>query len=344
MSENVTNSDSAEVEVLDPAVEAYLAARREAVEAERVRVAEERAARIEALPPIDAPLHSTTSNQSLFSVFRTQRRYLLKLFVRRELAVRYQASFLGLVWSYINPLTQFFIYWVVMGMVMGADRRIEEYPLHVFSAFVVVHFFTETFHAGTNSIVRNKQLVEKMALPKQMFPVAAMLVSLYHMVPQLLILLVADLMAGWRPNLGTLTGFLLGLSIIMVMGTALALLFSVANVYWRDFNSFVSILTNFVRFGCTMIFSYSQLMKVLAKHGLSSFAHYYMLNPLGQAVLQFQRAFWVNSTQHPRMMLRTQFPPHMLHSGVISLGVALVTLVIAQLVFNRFSNRIPEQI
>ena len=46
-------------------------------------------------------------------------------------------------------------------------------------------------NAGTRSIVRNKSLVQKMAVPREMFPVASMLVSLFHSCPQLVILLVA---------------------------------------------------------------------------------------------------------------------------------------------------------
>ncbi len=44
-----------------------------------------------------------SANQGLLEVFR--RRYLLRLLVRREISARYQGSFLGLLWSYINPLT-----------------------------------------------------------------------------------------------------------------------------------------------------------------------------------------------------------------------------------------------
>ena len=43
----------------------------------------------------------------------------------------------------------------------------------------------------------------------------------------------------------------------MVLGTALALLFSAANVFFRDFSSVVNILTNFVRFGVPMIYPYT---------------------------------------------------------------------------------------
>ena len=49
----------------------------------------------------------------------------------------------------------------------------------MFAGWSCVHFFTETFTAGTRSIVRNKAIVQKMAMPREMFPVASMLVSAY---------------------------------------------------------------------------------------------------------------------------------------------------------------------
>ena len=65
----------------------------------------------------EMPLVEPSATTGLFEVFR--RRYLLKLLVRREIAARYQGSFLGMIWSYINPLSQFFMFYVVIGIIMG---------------------------------------------------------------------------------------------------------------------------------------------------------------------------------------------------------------------------------
>src|SRR5690606_13336763 len=224
-------------------------------------------------------------------VFR--RRYLLKLLVRRELSARYQASVLGMLWSYINPLSQLFIYWFVMGIIIGRGR-VELFALHVFCGLIVVQFFVETFNAGTRSIVRNKGLVQKMAVPREMFPVASMLVSLFHMAPQLVILLVICLFKGWTPDPIYLLGFLLAIAIIAVLGTALALMFSVANAFLRDVGSFVSILTNFVRFGVPMIYPFS-----MVDDRFGAAAQFYLFNPIADAVLLVQQAFWVGSTKKP---------------------------------------------
>ena len=100
---------------------------------------------------VDAPLVSPSANSGLLEVFR--RRYLLRLLVQREISARYQGSFLGLVWSYINPLSQLFIFWFVMGKIVGLGAKVENFPIHVFAGLIVVQFFIETFNAGTRSIV-----------------------------------------------------------------------------------------------------------------------------------------------------------------------------------------------
>lgn len=286
---------------------------------------------------VDAPLSTPSANQGLREVFK--RRYLLRILVRREISARYQGSFLGLIWSYINPLTQFFIYFVIMGTVFNLHKDTENFAIHVFSALIIVHFFSETFSAGTRSIVRNKALVKKMAMPREMFPVASMLVSLYHVVPQLVILLIACGVYGWVPDPTGIAAAFLALALIMVLGIALALLFSIANVFFRDFQSVVGIMTNFVRFGVPMIYPYT-----LVNERFGSFAAFYLYNPIANAVLLFQRAFWTGTTKNPKVFARENLPDHLLSRGLLMLLASLVLLGIAQLVFSRLQNRIPERL
>ena len=250
---------------------------------------------------VDAPLRPPWSEQGLLEVFR--HRYILTLLVRREIAARYQGSVLGLLWSYVNPLTQFFIYYFVMGILFGRAQRTEDFAIHVFCGLIIVHFFVETMNAGTRSIVRNKSLVQKMAVPREMFPVASMLVSLFHVVPQVVILLVATFISGWQPDPVGLFYGVLGLLISMTLGTALALMFSAANVFMRDISNAVNVLSNFVRFGVPMMYPYTLVDQRFDGHtGL------YLLNPITEAVLCFQRAFWVGANSDPAHTIEWRAP------------------------------------
>ena len=286
---------------------------------------------------VQAPLRPPWSQQGLLEVFR--HRYILTLLVRREIAARYQGSVLGLLWSYVNPLTQFFIYYFVMGILFGRANRTQDFAIHVFAGLIIVHFFTETMNAGTRSIVRNKSLVQKMAVPREMFPVASMLVSLFHVVPQVVILVIATFLSGWRPDpMGMVMG-VLALLISMTLGTALALLFSAANVFLRDVSNAVSVLSNFVRFGVPMMYPYT--LVALRFRGHTSL---YLLNPIVEAVLGFQRAFWVGATSNPARTAAVDMPPHLFLLSIRALLISLAVLYVAQSTFTRLERRIPERL
>jgi ABC-2 type transport system permease protein len=284
---------------------------------------------------VDAPLAPPSANTGLLEVFR--RRYLLRLLVRREVSARYQGSFLGLFWSYVQPASKLAMYYFVIGVIL--DKGIENFAIHLFAGLVVVHYFTETFSAGTRSIVRNKSLVRKMAVPREMFPVASMLVSAYHVIPGMTLLTGLCVVLGWRPDPVGMAAAVLGFLLIAVLGTALALVFSAANVFFRDFSNVVQTLTQFTTFSVPMIYPYSA---VSSRFG--EYAQYYLLNPIAEAVLLFQRGFWVGTTDDPAKTIATNMPDNLFEIGFAHLGVALVLLGLAQLLFTRLENKIPERL
>ena len=284
------------------------------------------------IPPLAPP----SAGNGLVGVF--QRRYLLRLLVTREIGARYQGSFLGLLWSYINPLTQFFIYWFVFGVIFGAHKNVPNYAVHLFAGLIVVHFFTETFASGTRSIVGNRALVIKQAMPREMFPVAAMLVSLYHVLPQVVILVIACVITGWDFDPVAIITLVLALLIIATLGTAAALVFSAANVFFRDFGNIVNVFNHFVRYGVTMMYPWEYVQNRLGERG----ADLFLLNPLAESVLLFQRAFWVGTI--PEGKRDAAMPENLIPHGFIVLVFSFVVLGLAQVIFSRLENKIPERL
>ena len=106
----------------------------------------------------EAPeLRDPSGGGGLIDVLR--QRYLLKLLVRKEVKVRYQGSLLGMGWSYIQPLTRFFVYLVIIGVVLGLNRSVPNFPVHIVAGLVMVTYFNETFSSTTRSVIKNKSLV-----------------------------------------------------------------------------------------------------------------------------------------------------------------------------------------
>jgi ABC-2 type transport system permease protein len=287
----------------------------------------------------EAPLVPPGDSGGLHNVFR--QRYLLKLLVKKEVRARYHGSVLGMVWSYIQPGVRFLAYFLVIGYIFGLTRNMSHFPIHIFAGLVMVHYFTETFSSGTRSIVKNKGLVRKMSLPREMFPVSAMLVSAYHTVPQMVILLAGILITGWNPQPLDFVAGVLGFSIIAVFGMALALIFSAANVFFRDFQNIVATFTIFVTWSVPMIYPYDRIAKLAEGHPWAE--QLYLANPIANGVLLFQQFVWV-PTVEPDAEFPAVMPDDLIARGLIVLAVCLVLLALAQLIFTRLEGKFAERL
>lgn len=286
------------------------------------------------VPPLVAP----GRGGGLLEVAR--RRYLLRLVVRRELRRRYQGSLLGLGWSYVRPAVNFGVYFFVVGVFLRMARVIPAFPVYLFAGMVLVNFFTETLITATWSVIGNRALVQKVYLPREVFPVASMLVSLVHTVPALAILLGGATVAGWSPSPLALGSAALGLAIVVVLALAFGLLFAAINVFFRDFGQVVDILAIVIPWTTPMIYRWTAVRDATSDLGLQI----YLANPLVTAVSLFQRAFWWPATGRPFRPGDHAFPDHLTVRGLASLGVAVVLLGIGQLVFRRLQWRFAQEL
>jgi ABC-2 type transport system permease protein len=291
--------------------------------------------------PAGPALEPASHNSGLLEVFR--RRYLLRLLVRSTVQARYQGTFLGWFWSYIQPGVRFLMYYFVFQILIGrGGADVYPFAIHLVCGMVLVHFFTETFNGGTRSLVSNRGLIIKLPVPRELFPVATMLVAFWHTVPMLVIATVASAILGWTPDPVRVAAALLGLAIIAVLGLALGLLFSVANVFFRDFSKVTQTLTQFTTFSVPMIYPFSLVEERFA--AIPWVADVYLLNPVAEAVLLMQRCFWIPLTRDPEQALVDHMPPDLWSRGVIMLLASIVFLALAQVWFSKLERRVPERL
>lgn len=284
------------------------------------------------------PLRPPGDTTGLFGVFR--RGYLLRLLVQKELRVRYQASLLGLGWSYMKPLIRFSMYFFVIGVLLGLRDSIPLFALHIFAAMIMVGFFTETLNAGTKSVVKNKSLVRKMNVPREMFPVASTTVTLYHMVPQYVILVVACVLLGWSPDPTAVVAALLGIAIMLTISLAVALAFSALNVSFRDLGNFVETIGMLVMWSAPQLYPWEFVEQTL---GGTWWEQVYLANPVAVATLLNQRAFWV-PTIDSDIDTSGFMPDDLLLRGFVMLAVCIALVGVAQWIFARLEYGFAEKL
>ena len=193
-------------------------------------------------------------------------------------------------------------------------------------------------NAGTKSVLKNKSLVRKMSVPREMFPVASLLVTAYHTIPQYLILVVACRCPGLdAPTPRPSSPGCWGSSIMLTISLAVALAFSALNVTFRDFGNFVETISMMVLWSAPMLYPWSFVADTLGPVGQQM----YLVNPVAIAVLLNQRAFWVPALDSDEKV--GTMPPDLLLHGGIMLVVCLGLVGVAQLVFSKLEHGFAEK-
>ncbi|MEU9021874.1 ABC transporter permease [Actinomadura sp. NPDC048394] len=269
----------------------------------------------------------------LAEVFR--RRYLLRLIVRRELRQRYQGSVLGLGWSYVRPAAHFAVFFFVSGIFLGMSKRVDHFPIFMFSALILVSFFNETLINTTHSVLGNAPLVRKVYLPRELFPVASLLVSFVHLLPGVVIVLGVAIAWGWSPSLLAIGSALLGFVLVATLAMALGLICASMHVFYRDTNKVVDIATLVVTWSVPMIYPWTVVRETAPDWAVGL----YLANPIATGVLLFQRAFWWPTT--PRTFV---FPEHLTRDAGILMVFAVVLLALGQQIFSRLQRRFADEL
>jgi ABC-2 type transport system permease protein len=179
-------------------------------------------------------------------------------------------------------------------------------------------------------------------MPRELFPVATMLVAFWHTIPMLVITIGVSALLGWTPDPAGVAAALLSLLLVGVLGLALGLLFSVANVFFRDFSKVTQTLTQFTTFSVPMIYPFSLVEERF--ESVPWVVDVYLLNPIAEAVLLMQRCFWVPLTNDPEAAMVEHLPPDLWSRGLIMLGISIVGLGLAQVWFSRLERRVPERL
>src|SRR5262245_55669520 len=165
------------------------------------------------------------------------RRYLdlLQTLVSRAIKQRYKRSVLGFAWTMLNPLITMVILSVVFSRVFG--DRVPNYPLFVIIGLLAWNLFSLGSTQGLASIVDSGPLIRKVAVPKEMFPLAAVGANLVNfllsLVPLLFVVLFLRIDVTWAVLWVPIGVALIGL---FTLGVALAL--GTLNVFFRDVRYF----------------------------------------------------------------------------------------------------------
>lgn len=164
---------------------------------------------------------------------------LLLELVRRDIKVKYKKSFLGILWSLLNPLLTMLVMMVVFSHVFRSD--IKNFPVYLLSGNIMFSFFSEATNMSMTSVLGSASLIKKVYIPKYIFPLSKCLSSfvnlLFSLAAVFVIMLITRVKLGWSFLLFPVPILLL---LVFIMGVSLIL--SAYAVFFRDIIHLYSVL------------------------------------------------------------------------------------------------------
>ena len=172
-------------------------------------------------------MNKTSVRVSLFKKYQP----LLEQLVIKDIKLKYRRSFLGYLWSVLNPLMIMGIMALIFSNVFRGN--IEKYPVYLIIGSTIFNFVSESTNKAMWSITGNAALMKKTYVPKYIFTLATVTSSFVNLIFNLGAMLIVFIACRVRFNL-----YMLFIPFILlqvyVFSLGLGLFLSAGTVFFRD--------------------------------------------------------------------------------------------------------------
>lgn len=167
-------------------------------------------------------------------------RSLVKQLVLKDIKLKYRRSFLGYVWSVLNPLMVMVVMYLVFSHMFRFD--VENYPAYLIIGQTLFTFMTEATNQAIFSITGNGTLLKKVYVPKYVFTLSKVTSSLVNLLFSMGAMLIVFIFTKVP-----FSPFMLFIPVVLaqlyLFSLGLGLFLAQAAVFFRDIQYIYSVLT-----------------------------------------------------------------------------------------------------
>lgn len=249
-----------------------------------------------------------------------QYRHMLKTLVKQDINGRYKGSFLGFLWTLLNPLLMLLVYSLVFQFVFRTG--IEHYSIYLFICLMPWNTFANTIAIGTTCVSNNASILKKVYFPREILPLSVVISNTIQYFFSAVIIFIALLVSGVGVSWYAL---LLPVIVLIqsIFSLGIVMILSAANVYVRDVQYIMNPVMMIWMYACPILYSISMIPE--------RFLKIYKLNPM------------VTIMQGYQDILYSKTWPDFKNLGIVFL-ISIVVLVIGYLVFNKLQRRFAEEV
>ena len=179
-------------------------------------------------------------------------RQLLKSNVQKEIRGKYKGSFLGVLWSFVNPLLQVLVYAIVFPFILKNTQ--ENYVVFLIIGVLPWTWFVTSISQGTFCILANAGIVKKVYFPREILPISVVTSGLINFLISCIIILIFLFGSG----IG-ISPYIIFVPIIIliqyILSLGILLITCSINVYIRDAEYIINFLINMLFYATPILYS-----------------------------------------------------------------------------------------
>ena len=178
-------------------------------------------------------------------------RELLKSNVKKEIRGKYKGSFLGVLWSFLNPLLQVAVYAIVFPYIMRV--KTDNYLQYLIVGIIPWTFFTTVLNQGMIAVRMNAGIIKKVYFPREILPISVALSGLVNFFISCIIIILFCVFGGvgisWHLVLLPIFAII---QFFLTLGIVFAL--SAINIYIKDTEYLVTFLVNMLFYATPILY------------------------------------------------------------------------------------------
>jgi lipopolysaccharide transport system permease protein len=249
-----------------------------------------------------------------------QYRELLMQMIRRDLLLRYKQTIMGFGWAVFMPLVNTAVFSVIFTRVAPLHTPVP-YPVFAFCGLWAWNFFASALRFSVTSLTSNSTLVSKVYFPREIFPFAAVFVSVVDFGVGSLVL--AAFMLWYHIPVSVHVLWLPVVLAVHIMFTiAVALVLSMGNLFYRDVKYLFEIVITVWMFATPVVYPVDRIGGAIGV--------VLRMNPMTPIIDAYRAALLLNAPP----------PPAFVGAAALSAGGCLC----AWLLFHRLEFKFAENI
>lgn len=251
-------------------------------------------------------------------------KYLLYLFVWRDLKTRYKQSYIGMVWILLQPIATMTIYSIFFGYLAKFPSEGVPYPVYILAGITCWSFFSRAITGVSTSLADQQALLSKIYFPRILAPVAALLSATFDLMVLFILLLFVMTFFGIAPSYQMAMAFIY-LVLLGVIALGLGLMLTGLDALIRDVRHALALFMQLWYFATPIIYPVELVPEKIKV--------FYYLNPTTPLVQGFRSALLGGSVS----------PPPLWAVGT-SVMTSLIFLLIGLALFQRLERTIVDHI